>query len=284
MRNALGFVVSWESPTPTIPNPGPVLGFFYATWSDVETNANLTDQHAAWLAETIAKRREQFAGWTMELDPADPGADPVDPPAADPADPPADPADDPADESDPRVKRANAQAAKYRTDLRTAQTELAEQGKTLAALAAVFNPGSTETDPVAQLEQITTEATGLRDENAQLRSELLVFQLAGDHNANPTALLDSRAFANTLHGLDPAAEDYRTQVADAIKAAVAGNATLQTAGQGPSRGGAAGAGQGAAQPAGAVTQEQFDGMGYADRSDLFRTNPDLYRRLAGTAT
>lgn len=278
---------SWSSgnPPPTIPNPGPVLGFFYATRSDVETTAQLTDQHAAWLADTIARRRAEFAGWTMELDPADPpAADPVDPPAADPVDPPADPVDDPADDSDPRVKRANAQAAKYRTDLRAAQDSLAEQGKTLAALAAVFNPGSTETDPAAQLANITTEAEGLRSTVTQLQAELMVFTLAGEHNANPTALLDSRTFANTLHGLDPTADDYRTQVADAIKAAVAANANLQTAGQGPSRGGAAGAGQGAAQPAGAVTQEQFDAMAYPERSELFRTNPDLYRRLAGTAT
>lgn len=189
------------------------------------------------------------------------------------------------DESDPRVKRANAQAAKYRTDLRTAQTQLDEQGKTLAALAAVFNPGSTETDPAAQLANITTEAEGLRSTVTQLHAELLVHNLSGDHDANASALLDSRNFTTALHGLDPTADDYRDQVAAAIKAAVAANANLRaTAGQGPSRGGAAGAGQGAAQPAGAVTQEQFNGMAYADRAELFRTNPDLYRRLAGTAT
>jgi len=246
---------SWSSgnPPPTIPNPGPVLGFFYATRSDVETEdtTTVTEDATTEVADATVDTSTEV---------------------------------DTTDESDPRVKRANAQAAKYRTDLRAAQDSLAEQGKTLAALAAVFNPDSRETDPAAQLANITTEAEGLRSTVTQLQAELMVFTLAGEHNANPTALLDSRTFANTLHGLDPTADDYRDQVANAIKTAVAANATLQTAGQGPSRGGAAGAGQGAAQPAGAVTQEQFDAMAYPARSELFRTNPDLYRRLAGTAT
>ena len=219
---------------------------------------------------------------TPAADPTtDPTPDPVTDPANPPADPPADP--DPADDGkDPRVTRANAEAAKYRTQLRETQQALSEQGKTLQALAAVFNPdGGDDPDPAAltgQVEQLTTRT-------AQLEAELLVHSIAGDNGGNPVALLDSRTFATTLHGLDPAADDYRDQVAAAITDAVSKNANLSTgAGQGPGRGGAAGAGQGAAQPDGAVTQEQFDAMGYDQRAELYSTNPALYRRLAGTAT
>lgn len=187
-------------------------------------------------------------------------------------------------DDDGRVQRANRQAAQYRTELRATQEQLAEQSKTLQALAAVFNPDASATDtpdPAAltgQVEQLTTRT-------AQLEAELQVHTLASEHGANPVALLDSRAFTTTLHGLDPAADDYTDQVAKAIKDAVSRNASLAAAaGQVPSRGGATGAGQGPANPDGAVTQEQFDAMGYAERSELFQTNPDLYRRLAGTAT
>lgn len=215
--------------------------------------------------------------------PADPTTDPANPdpvtdPATPPADPPADP--DPADDGDdPRVKRANAQAAKYRTELRETQAKLDKQGETLAALAAVFNPDANNSDPdpaalTGQVEQLTTRT-------AQLEAELLVHTIAGDNGGNPVALLDSRSFANTLHGLDPSAEDYTEQVAKAISDAVSKNASLSTgAGQGPSRGGAPGAGQGPANPDGAVTQEQFDAMDLSGRNKLYRSNPDLYRRLA----
>jgi hypothetical protein len=215
-------------------------------------------------------------------DPATPPADPATPPA-DPANPPVDPpANDPADPTeDARVARANREAANYRTQLRAAQDQLTKQGETLAALAAVFNPGSNETDPAAQLAAITGEAEGLRSEVTSLRAEVLVHNLSPEHGANPVALLDSRGFMTTLTGLDPAAADYRDQVASAIKDAVAKNPNYAAQGQVPSRGGAPSAGQGAGQPDGAVTQEQFNAMGYTQRAELFSTNPDLYRRLAG---
>jgi hypothetical protein len=217
-------------------------------------------------------------------DPANPGTDPANPPADPPAptDPPADPPADPADENDPRVKRANSEAAKYRTERNQLQQQLEEQGKTLQALAAVLNPqANPEADPAAQLATITSEAESLRNEVTGLRAELMVHTLAGKNGGDPVALLDSRGFLSKLSGLDPAADDYSDQVAAAIKAAVTENKNLAASGQVPSRGGAPGAGQGSEQPAGAVTQEQFNAMSYQDRGQLFRTNPELYRRLAG---
>lgn len=190
--------------------------------------------------------------------------------------------DDGQQADDPRVKRANAQAAAERVKRKQLEAELASSKGILDKLAAVFNPESgPEADPAAltgQVEQLTTEA-------AQLKAELLVHTIAGTNGGNPVALLDSRTFATKLHGLDPSADDYTDQVAAAIKDAVKQNASLAAAtGQAPAAGGAPGAGQGSALPAGAVTQEQFNAMGYAERTELFERNPDLYRRLAGTAT
>lgn len=255
-----------------------------------ETTLTLTDEQATWLADTMARRRAQFAGWTMETDPAGtPPAGTDTPPAVEPP-APADPT--PADdgETDPRVKRANAEAASYRTKLRAqeqatadVQTKLDEQGQTLARLAAVFNPEAANVDPAEQVATITAEADKLRTEVSDLRAELLVFTLAADPavNANAAKLLDSRSFTTALHGLDPSAENYREQVAEAITAAVTNDANLASSGLAPARGGVPGAGQGSAQTNGAVTAEQFAGMDYAQRSELYANNPDLYRSLAG---
>lgn len=222
--------------------------------------------------------------------PDNPTTDPVETdPTTDPADPAGvtDPADDGTE--DARVTRANRQAAQYRTQLRTQeqatadlQAKLDEQAATLSKLAAVFNPDAPQgADPAEALQTITAEAETLRTELAQARAELAVHNLAADNGGNPNALLDSRSFLSTLQALDASADDYQDQVAEAIKSAVASNATLSATGPGPAKGGAPGAGQGSAA-SGGVTQEQFDAMGLAQRNELFRTDPDTYERLAAS--
>jgi hypothetical protein len=188
--------------------------------------------------------------------------------------------------ADPRVTRANREAAKYRTERNTLQQQLqdaqSQQQTVLDNIAKALGLKADEgADPAQQVTALTGQVEQLTTRTRELEAELAVHTLAGEAGANPNKLLDSRSFANTLHALDAAAEDYTDQVSAAIKAAVEKDATLSAAGQGPSRGGAEGAGQGSAQPAGAVTQEQFDAMSYADKTQLFQTNPDLYRRLAG---
>lgn len=188
---------------------------------------------------------------------------------------------------DPRVTRANRQAAQYRTQLRETEGKVSEleqqlqaNADTLSKLAAVFNPEAPAgDDPAEALQTITREAESLREENATLRAELTVHNLAADNGGNPNALLDSRSFLNTLQALDASADDYRDQVAKAIEDAVASNANLSATGPAPAKGGAPGAGQGSAG-SGGVTQEQFDAMGLADRNELYRTDPDTYQRLA----
>lgn len=239
----------------------------------------------------IAHHRRTFGGYVMEDAPAgDPAS--TDPADTDPAgDPNEDPAEDPNEDEDARVKRANRQAAQYRTQLRETQQQLQQlteaqtaNAGVLEALRAALNPGTDAgdgDDPAEVARQATERVSGLETENSTLRAQLLVHELAGDHNANPTALLDSRRFMDTLTGLDPAGDNYRDEVATAIKSAVDKNTTLR-AGQGSRRGGAEHAG--GAGGNGTVTQEQFDAMDYKSRAALFSTNPTLYRQLAGTAT
>lgn len=210
----------------------------------------------------------------------DPAA-PVVTPTADPA-PVVDPAADPVDDA----SRPERQAAKYRTERNDLQAKLdaatKAQADQLAAIAKALGLAPDEAaDPAAQVGELSGQVGTLTGTVTELRAELLVHNLAGEAQANPVALLDSRAFTTKLHGIDPTAADYREQVATAIKEAVTANANLRSKGQGPARGGAPGAGQGPANPEGAVTQEQFDAMPYADKAALFQTNPDLYRRLAG---
>lgn len=212
---------------------------------------------------------------------------PTPPAPADPAptDPPADP-DAPEDGLTPEqvrnLRRSQQQAAQYRTQLRDAETQRDELQATMARLVAAINPEAPPADDPAQaLTAATAEVDNLRTEVTGLRAELLVHTIAAENGANPNALLDSRGFLNALQALDASADDYREQVAEAIKTAVTSNATLSATGPAPRAGGAPGAGQGSAN-AGGVTQEQFDAMSLADRSELFQRDPDTYRRLAAS--
>lgn len=178
------------------------------------------------------------------------------------------------------LRRAQQQAAQYRTQLRDTEGKVADLEGRFAALVQALNPDAgQDDDPAEALAAATTEAETLRTENTTLRAELAVHSLAAEHGGNPNALLDSRSFLNALQALDASADDYRDQVADAIKAAVQSNANLSATGPAPAKGGASGAGQGSAG-SGGVTQEQFDAMGLSERNDLFRSDPDTYRRLA----
>lgn len=253
-------------------------------------------------AALIAHHRRTFGGYVMEDggtgdggtgDTGDQGTGDQGTGDGDQGDGTGDDGTDDGDDStdDPRVKRANRQAAQYRTQLRETQQQLQQLTEAQTANAGVLDAlrkaltgdtgdgdGDGETDPAVALQALTGEAETLRTEVSTLRAHLLVHDLAGEHNANASALLDSRRFTDTLTGLDPAAEDYRDKVADAIKDAVAKNTNLR-AGQGSRRGGSEGAG--GAGGDGTVTQEQFDAMDYKAKAQLFQTNPTLYRKLAG---
>lgn len=59
------------------------------------------------------------------------------------------------------------------------------------------------------------------------RVELAVFRNAGEHDADPDALLDSTSFMKAVRELDPTADDFADQVADAIADAVERNPKLR---------------------------------------------------------
>ena len=94
-------------------------------------------------------------------------------------------------------------------------------------------------DPAELTRTITEKTSRIGELEATARAqavELAVYGAAGKHEANASALLDSRAFLKSVEGLDPAADDFTTKLDDAIRAAVDSNAQLRT-GQAPRRGG-----------------------------------------------
>lgn len=168
-------------------------------------------------------------------DPDPENDDPDNDPDNDPdADPDNDPDNDDPDE-DARVKRANKQAAKYRTDLRKTQDQLTAATTLLDRLKKAVG-GEDDDDPTAKVTAATEKVATLEAETAALQAELLVTKLAPKHKANAEALLDSQKFTKALAGLDPADDDYDDQVAEAIKDAVKKNAAYR-AGQGSAKGG-----------------------------------------------
>lgn len=205
----------------------------------------LNAEHAAWLADTMARNRARFGGWFMEEGTGDAGSD-AGAADADAGDQSAETGDqDTGDGDESKVQRANREAQRYRTELRetqqtvqTLQQQVEQSGAVLSALRAAFglDGDGGEADPAEQVTELTTQVESLRSDNAALNAALIVHDLAGEHNAKATALLDSKAFTNKLAGLDPEADDYREQVASAIKDAVAANTAFR-AGLGSGRGG-----------------------------------------------
>lgn len=204
----------------------------------------LSDEQAAWLADTMARNRARFGGWSMEADVGDGGDSGSD--GSDAGDSGADDTDAPEDgddqSDDARVERANRQAQRYRTELRetqatvrTLQEQVEQSGAVLTALRAAFGDKADEVEPAEQVTALTGQVESLTNDNAALSAALVVHDLASDLNARASALLDSKAFTTALAGLDPADKDYRTQVADAIKDAVSKNPAYRSgAGKGGS--------------------------------------------------
>lgn len=132
-------------------------------------------------------------------------------------------------------------------------------------------------DPAEQLAASKAAAEKAAQRARDAAVELAVYKRAGKAGGDPDALLDSRTFLAAVKELDPAAADFGDKVAEAIKAAVKANPKLAAAPAGPGKQGAdhnGGTGE-------TVTQKQFDAMNMAQRSELYRTNPNLYKKFAG---
>lgn len=98
------------------------------------------------------------------------------------------------------------------------------------ASAAGLKPDKAEVDPAKLAEQIAAKDQELSSKDRELRQSqvrLAVFTAAGQHQADPAALLDSQRFLNSVADLDPTAEDFQNQVESAIKKAVKANPNLK---------------------------------------------------------
>ncbi|MFD4371502.1 hypothetical protein ACFWPY_07910 [Streptomyces sp. NPDC058527] len=169
------------------------------------------------------------------------------------------------------LTRARQEAGNQRV---TAKHRAADDARTdlIKQLMAVIDPDAA--DKPATPEQLTQQLTAqqARTRSAELR--LAVYNLAPAAGADAAALADSRAFADATADLDPA---DTAAVTAAITAAITANPRLAAQQQGgPQRGGA----DFTSSPQ-AVTAAQFAAMDYAARAELYGSDPDTYRRLAG---
>jgi hypothetical protein len=107
----------------------------------------------------------------------------------------------------------------------------ADQVKQRDALAKAFGLVGDEPLTAEQLTQQLAAAKTEQDATAararQAAVELAVFRAAATEQVDGNALLDSRAFAAKLDGLDPAAADFAQQVKAAITAAAEQNPSFK---------------------------------------------------------
>ncbi|MBP0456245.1 hypothetical protein [Streptomyces montanisoli] len=178
------------------------------------------------------------------------------------------------------LSAARQEAGKNRT---TAKQRAADDARSelTAQLLGILDPS--KAGQQATPEQLTQQLTTAQAQARQTAVELAVYRTAPTAGADPDALLDSRAFADSVAQLDPTDTDG---IKAAVTAAVQANPRLaaqqaqaqQQALAGPARSGAEfGNGGGAAE----VTAAQFAAMNYAQRAQLMQSDPDTYRRLAG---
>ncbi|MCX4987129.1 hypothetical protein [Streptomyces sp. NBC_00572] len=205
-------------------------------------------------------------------DPTTANPAPTPPPAPAPAAPA--PGEDPAAtiaRLQNELSRARQEAGNQRV---TAKHRAADEAKTdlIKQLMAVIDPESA--DKPATAEQLTQQLTAQQARTRAAELRLAVYSLAPAAGGDPMALADSRAFADATANVDPA---DTAAVTAAITAAVTANPRLAAQQpQGPQRGGA----DFTSGPS-AVTAEQFAAMDYAARAELYGSDPDTYRRLAG---
>lgn len=134
----------------------------------------LSPRDAAWLAKTMQTRRDQFAGWRMEADPA---ADPADSPPAD-ADAKA---DEPLGEGGKKALDAERDARKAaESQLSTLRNEFDAFKTALTEAVGVKPKKGEEGDALTQVQQ----------QLAQMQRENAVFRVAAEHGISDKDDLD----------------------------------------------------------------------------------------------
>lgn len=124
--------------------------------------------------------------------------------------------------------------------------------------------GLVKDDEPANPDELTKQIETEREAAKAARVELAVFRAAGKHSADPDALLDSRSFLTKVKDLDPTADDFASQVEDAIKTTVETNPKLRVVQAATKAGSDLSAGN--ADPSkGQLTREQLAALSPADR-------------------
>lgn len=203
-----------------------------------------------------------------------PATPPTPTPPAPPAAPPA-----PGDQDqaatiarlESELTAARAEAGKGRVNAKQQAADTARAELT-AQLLGILDPSKAGQE--ATPEELTQQLTTAQAQARQTAVELAVYRTAAAAGADADALLDSRTFADSLAGIDPA---DTAAVIVAVKAAVTANPRLGAKPTGPQVGGSEFNG---APPQG-VTATQFAAMDYAARAELYQSDPTTYRRLAG---
>ncbi|MEU9306949.1 hypothetical protein [Streptomyces sp. NPDC048256] len=171
------------------------------------------------------------------------------------------------------IRDTRAEAADYRTRAQTAQPQ---QPAAPAPAPVVQQPAPPADGDLARLPQWAQRAmTDGQGAAQQLALQTAVIAAAPAAGADVSRLLDSQAAMRALSAINPAdAAAVTTAITSVLTTHQHLAATPQTAPKG-------GADFGTPGP-GAVTAEQFAAMSYAERVDLHTTDPETYRRLAGS--
>lgn len=153
----------------------------------------------------------------------------VDPPAPAPETPAPAAPDDVAslpDWAQKLIGKTRTEAATNRTKAGTANDALTATRDAIAKALGLKD----DDDPVKAAQTAAEERDAARLEAKATKVENAVLRAAGKLGADPESLTDSRSFMRALEAIDPAADDFATQVGEAIKAALTANPNLKAAG------------------------------------------------------
>ncbi|MFI6371017.1 hypothetical protein [Streptomyces sp. NPDC050546] len=173
------------------------------------------------------------------------------------------------------IRDTRAEAADYRTRYQAAQPQQPAAPQAPAAPVPQQSAPAADGD-VARLPQWAQRAvTDGQGAAQQLALQTAVIAAAPAAGADVSRLLDSQAAMRALAAINPADP---AAVKQAIEGVLTTHQHLAAVPQTAPKGGAD---FGTPGP-GAVTAEQFAAMSYAERVDLHQSDPETYRRLAGS--
>lgn len=180
--------------------------------------------------------------------------------------------DDPA-AAKAEIERLRAENAKDRTNAKATAADAATKALTESIGKALGLIKDGDQAPTA--EQLTEQLATATSSAAEAARELAVFKAAASvPGADPTVLLDSRAFLTAVKDIDPTdAASFKA----AVEKALTDNPRLKASQAAGKSGGDLTGGTGE----GTVTADRFKAMTIAEKNTLYENNPTLYRQLTG---